>query len=169
MPEYYTGENIKAIQEARDKELEYQKDKQDRVYDDMYISTAKDIDLWENEYGVAPTTDDLERRQKNMLAYVRSSRGIATKDTIINLVSSYTGSDDVTIEEFPNEFLAKIRCTYHATEDISFSDVEAMLYEMIQAHADFVIDRIKINYAESSIYKGLKLKGQYAVKPVIST
>lgn len=169
MPEYYTGENVKAIQEARDEEFAIQKKAQDRTYGDMYISTAKDIDLWEKEYGVTPTSEDLERRQKDMLAYVRSNRSAATKEMIINLVSSYTGSDEVEAEEFPDQFLAKIRCTYDATEELVFADLEAMLYKMIQAHADFVIDQIKRSRAVSHIYKGVKLRGQCIVKPIINT
>ena len=169
MPEYYTGENVSAIQSARDEEFKIQQAKQDRVYGDMYVSKARDIDLWENEYGVVPTTEDLERRQKNMIAYIRSNGGAATKEMIKNVVSSYTGSDAVEVVEFSDQFLDKIKCTYDATEEISFDDLETMLYEMMQAHADFVIDRIKISDVTTTLYRGLALRGQFQINPIIAT
>lgn len=169
MPEYYVGDNVKAMQEARDEELDYEKEEQDRVYGDMYISRAQDVTLWENEYGITPESDDLEQRRKSVMAYIRSNGGAATKAMIRAVVASYTGNDDVVVTEYPDQFLIRITCTYDATEEMYFSEVEKMVLAMIQAHADALIDQVKKSKAVSDLYLGMAIRGQFDINPIIET
>lgn len=170
MPSYYSGEHVSDIQSARDVELALYQAAQNRVIGDMYVSTATDIDKWENEYGltVAPDTPLLQRQQ-NMLAYIRGGGGAVTKDQIINLIDSYTGTDSTEITEYPDQSLIRITCHLLPTSSFDLESMKSMLYALIQAHVGVIIDALWNLEAESNKYFGFKQKGGYIINATINT
>lgn len=136
MPDYYAGRNTRAIQEARETELQTCDTSQERLINDMYPSTAEDIELWENEYELSGH-GSIQQRQENVVAYLRGIGGPATKETIIALVNAYTGAGDAQIEEYPDEFVIKVICSTQAAAD--FENIEGMLYRIIPAHVSLIL------------------------------
>lgn len=169
MPEYYAGENVKAIQEARDEELKTLTAEQNRVIGDMYVSTAEDIEKWEKEYGVEASGTSLIQRQQNMLAYIRGGGGAVTKEMIITLINSYTGTDATEITELPDESIIHITCHLLPTSIFNLEDMIETLYRLIQGHVGVIIDAIWSYKAESTYNAGVKLRGEYRINPLIST
>ena len=169
MPDYYTGEHVRDIQEVRDSALAGYEEKQQRVYDDMFISTAKDIGLWEKEYEMTPTATTLEERRKNLLAYIRIYGGNITAESLWDLVMDYVGGGYVTVTEYPDDFLLKIVCIYRATADLDVGDLRATILDTVQAHVAIRLDISKIAEAKTSLHFGLKLRGSFTVASLIST
>lgn len=168
MPEYYTGEHVKAIQEAREPDLQTAETQQTRVVNDMYVSTAEDIDRWENEYGVVGT-GTLLQRQQNMLALIRGSGGAVTKDMIIAVVNVYTGTDATEITELYDESELRIKCTLSPTSYFDPDDLKKTLYKLIQAHVEVLLDGIFNYEVESFARTGLKQSGEYLLEAPITT
>jgi len=165
MPDYYAGENVEAVQGARDEELQITEATQKRIIGDMYVSTAEDIDKWENEYGVKIAPDEaLLRRQQNMLAYIRGGGGAVTKEQIITLVNSYTGTDATEITEYADQSIIRITCHLLPTSVFNLQDMTEMLYKLIQAHVGAIIDAIWSYETETYTHAGFKYKGGY-IKP----
>lgn len=169
MPQYYKGAHTRAIQEARDKALTQYEAGQKRVYDDMFISSAKDIWLWEKECSVTPTSDNLEERRKNVLAAIRNSRGNITKTDVENLILGYIGDGTVVVTEHAEDFLVEADCYYNSSEEFSVSDLIDALLNAVQAHVAVKINRITYDTTGSSIYFALAPTGNYIVAPLIST
>lgn len=170
MPEYYDGDNVKAIQTARDEELQGTETSQKRIIGDMYVSTAEDINLWENEYGItAAQGSSIRQRQQNMLAYIRGSGGAVTKEMIIALINSYTGTDETEVIEYPDESIIRIICHLDESSIFNLEDMKETLYSLIQAHVGAVIDAVWSYEARSPCRAGIKLRGGYIVNPIIST
>ena len=169
MPEYYTGENVNAIQGARDPELQGAETEQNRVIGDMYVSKAQDIELWEKEYGVEASGSSLLQRQQNMLAYIRGGGGAVTKSMIITLINSYTGTDATEITEYADQSRIKITCHLLPTSIFNLADMTEMLYSLIQAHVGVTIDAIWNYETDSPINVGFKYKGGYKVDTKIIT
>ena len=135
MPDYYTGENVAAVQEAREIELSSIEDDQERIYDDMFISSATDIGLWEAEYNVTLSGDTLEDKRNALLAYVRGGAGALTLGGLIDIIESYTGTDLNFVTESPDECMDYI---YLLRGEIATVDLEGMvaaIEQKIQAHA----------------------------------
>ena len=169
MPEYYTGDNVKAIQEARDAELKKAEISQNRIIGDMYVSTAEDIDLWENEYGVKASGESLVQRQQNMLAYIRGGGGAVTKEQIITVINSYTGTDATEIDEYADESLIRITCHLLPTSIFNLEDMMETLYKFIQAHVGVIIDAVWSYKAETPLHFGIANTGEYIISQKIST
>lgn len=170
MPEYYTGNNVKAIQNARDIELQKCQADIERVEGDMYVSTAQDIDLWENEYGIVPAPDStLLQRQQNMLAYIRGSGGAVTKSMIVTLINSYTGTDATEITEYADASMLRITCHLLPTSIFDLQGMTETLYKFIQAHVGVIIDAIWSYEAESTYNTGVTYRGGYIINPIIRT
>ena len=169
MPEYYKGENTKAIQDARQIELEGAESGQKKIIDDMYVSTATDIGLWENEYGIKDSGASLLQRQQNMLAYIRGGGGAITKDMILAVVNSYTGTDESELVELSDENTIRIKCKLSPSSSFSKDDLIATLYKMIQAHVGVIVDSIWNYEADSTIGFGFKYRGGYTKAPIIRT
>lgn len=170
MPVYYEGEHVNDIQDARDAEFQIYQGSQNRVIGDMYVSTAQDIDKWEHEYGLTSSPDEsLIRRQQNMLAYIRGGGGAITKDQIITLINSYTGTDATEITEYPDQSIIRITCHLLPSSNFDLDDMKAMLYDMIQAHVGVIIDAMWNLTAQSDLHFGLKHKGGYIIPAKITT
>ena len=163
MPDYYTGENTQAIQGARDTELQKTEAAQKRIIGDMYVSTAEDIDKWENEYGIEGS-GSLLQRQQNMLAYIRGGGGAVTKEQIITLINSYTGTDATEITEYSDQHIIRITCHLLPTSIFNLQDMTEMLYKLIQAHVGAIIDAVWSYETKTYTHAGFKLKGEY-IKP----
>lgn len=169
MPGYYKGKNARAIQEARDAEMQSLQNSQDRVYGDMYVSTAEDISLWEDEYGLKASATDIKQRQQNMLAYIRGNGGAVTKPMIEALVTSYIGDGTVEVIEESDNSIIRLKCEMIST---SYFDPEGMiktLLERIQAHVGVVVDAIWNYEAETDIHLGFECRGEYIVDTTIKT
>ena len=170
MPAYYEGEHVNDIQDARDAEFQAYQASQDRVIGDMYVSSAQDINLWENEYGLTASPDEsLIRRQQNMLAYIRGGGGAVTKDQIITLINSYTGTDTTEITEYADQSIIRITCHLLPTSNFDLDDMKAMLYALIQAHVGVIIDALWNLTSESDLYFGFKKRGGYIIPAKITT
>ena len=170
MPEYYTGNNVKAIQNARDIELQKCQADIERVEGDMYVSTAQDIDLWENEYGIVPAPDStLLQRQQNMLAYIRGGGGAVTKSMIVTLINSYTGTDTTEITEYADASMLRITCHLLPTSIFDLQDMTETLYKFIQAHVGVIIDAVWSYKAETPLHFGIKNTGEYIISQKITT
>ena len=169
MPDYYTGENVEAIQEARDAELQAAETEQKRTIGDMYVSTAVDIDKWENEYGVQASGSSLIQRQQNMLAYIRGGGGAVTKEQIITLINSYTGTDATEIAEYADQSIIRITCHLLPTSIFDLRDMTEMLYKLIQAHVGVIIDAVWSYEVETDLKFGIELKGEYIRDTIIET
>lgn len=170
MPEYYTGDNVKAIQEARDTELQKYQAQQKRVIGDMYVSSAQDINLWEKEYGVTAAPDSaLIQRQQNMLAYIRGGGGAVTKQQIITLINSYTGTDTTEVTEYADSSILRITCHLLPTSIFDLQDMTETLYKFIQAHVGVIIDAIWSYEAASTYNTGVTYRGGYIINPLIRT
>jgi len=170
MPEYYDGDNVKAIQTARDEELKGTETSQKRIIGDMYVSTAEDINLWENEYGITAAQDSsIRQRQQNMLAYIRGSGGAVTKEMIIALINSYTGTDETEVIEYPDESIIRIICHLLPTSIFDLQDMTETLYKLIQAHVGAVIDAVWSYEADTPLHFGIANKGEYIIAQTIST
>ena len=170
MPEYYTGDNVKAIQEARDTELQKYQTEQKRVIGDMYVSSAQDINLWEKEYGVTAAPDStLIQRQQNMLAYIRGGGGAVTKQQIITLINSYTGTDTTEVTEYADSSILRITCHLLPTSIFDLQDMTETLYKFIQAHVGVIIDAVWSYKAETPLHFGIANTGEYIISQKIST
>lgn len=170
MPEYYDGDNVKAIQAARDEELKGTEASQKRTIGDMYVSTAEDINLWENEYGItAAQGSSIKQRQQNMLAYIRGSGGAVTKEMIIALINSYTGTDETEVIEYPDESIIRIICHLLPTSIFDLQDMKETLYKLIQAHVGAIIDAVWSYEAASTYNTGVTYRGGYIINPLIRT
>ncbi len=170
MPDYYKGEHVSAIQSARDKELSYEDDKVDRIYDDMYASRAKDIDLWEKEYGITPTSEVLEERQAAVVAFMRGSNGALTIDKIKSIVAAFAGDDATTsVTEYPEDFLDAILITYASSVPMDVSVLKENLLSLMQAHVGLTISQNITDEVESALHFGIKLTGGYIRNAPIST
>lgn len=170
MPSYYSGEHVKDIQSARDAELKAYETSQSRVIGDMYVSTAQDIDKWEHEYGLTSAPGaSLQQRQQNMLAYIRGGGGAITKEQIILLINSYTGTDDTEITEYPDQSIIRITCHLLPTSIFDLDDMKAMLYDLVQAHVGVVIDALWMQQAESYKHFGFARRGGFTVNAMINT
>lgn len=170
MPEYYDGDNVKAIQAARDEELKGTEASQKRIIGDMYVSTAEDISLWEHEYGItAAQGSSIKQRQQNMLAYIRGSGGAVTKEMIIALINSYTGTDATEITEYSDQSIVRITCHLLPTSIFNLRDMTETLYKLIQAHVGVIIDAIWSYEAETPLHFGIKNTGEYIISQKITT
>lgn len=170
MPEYYQGKNVKAIQEARDAELKVMADGQSRIIGDMYVSTAQDIYLWENEYGLEVAQgSSIKQRQQNMLAYIRGGGGAVTKQMIITLINTYTGTDDTELTEYPDDSIIRITCHLLPDSIFNLEDMISTLYNLIQAHVGVIIDAIWSYEAASTYNTGVTYRGGYIINPLIRT
>lgn len=169
MPDYYKGRNVNEIQKARDAELAGLENTQKRIIGDMYVSRAQDIELWEKEYGVESPGGSLMQRQQNMLAYIRGSGGAVTKEMIVALINSYTGTDATEIAEYADESIIRITCHLLPTSVFDLGDMTELLYRLIQAHVGVIIDAIWYAEAESALRFGTRYAGGYIVNPVIIT
>jgi hypothetical protein len=170
MPVYYEGEHVNDIQDARDAELQIYQTSQNRVIGDMYASTAQDIDKWENEYGLVSSPDEsLLRRQQNMVAYIRGGGGAVTKDQILMLINSYTGTNTTEITEYPDQSIIRITCHLLPSSKFDLEDMKAMLYDLIQGHVGVIIDAMWNLTSESDLYFGFRRKGGYIIPAKINT
>ena len=170
MPSYYSGEHVTDIQAARDTELQTYQASQERVINDMYVSKAQDIDKWENEYGITSAPDaSLLQRQQNMLAYIRGGGGAITKDQIILLINSYTGTNNTEITEYPDQSTIRITCHLLPTSIFNLDEMKAMLYELVQAHVGVIIDALWSQNAESFKYHKFVRKSVYTINATINT
>lgn len=170
MPVYYEGEHVNDIQDARDAELQGYQASQDRVIGDMYVSTAQDIEKWENEYGLTASPDEsLLRRQQNMLAYIRGGGGAVAKSQIIMLINSYTGTNATEITEYPDQSLIRITCHLIPSSNFDLDDMKGMLYDLIQAHVGVIIDAMWNLTSQSDIHFGFKQVGGYIIPAKIYT
>ena len=136
MPDYYTGRNTKAIQEARDTELQKYEAAQKRTMGDMYPSTAEDISLWEKEYRITPTSSDLDTRRQKVLAYIRGGNGAATREKILEVAAAFMEGGYPEIEEFADDFLIKITSVFEDSFKLDIEELRAALYDMVQAHVE---------------------------------
>ncbi len=143
LPYYYgSANNVRTIMEVVDSQLTQVEGKAQSLANNTAVTTADEIGLpiYEKEYGITPTTEDIETRRSVIMAKIRGV-GALTKKKIKDIAESYVNGE-VEVSEDAEDFMIIIQFLSQKGIPAAIQELTDSLYESIPAYADIKFEFI---------------------------